>query len=40
MVIEVVPDTGVPGGSVIQAAAFDEMGAMQDNFEIHVPPPT
>lgn len=40
MVIEVVPDTGVPGGSVIQARAFDEMGAMQDNFEIHVPPPT
>jgi hypothetical protein len=38
MVIEVVPDTGVPGGSVIQARAIDEMGTMQDSFEIHVPP--
>ncbi len=39
MVIEVVPDPGAPGGSVIQARAIDELGMMQDDFEIHVPAP-
>lgn len=39
LLLEIVPDTTVPGGDVIQARVVDEMGMERDTFEIHVPPP-
>lgn len=39
LLLEIVPDTAVPGGDVIQARVLDDMGATRDTFEIHVPPP-
>jgi predicted phosphodiesterase len=38
MILEIVPDTGTPGGDVIQARVLDDTGMPRDTFEIHVPP--